>query len=120
MSLASTSDQPMPLTSRLGGRLVVVLGFLALAAAALELRAYGLDRFLNSDFLTPYFFCREILSGHYPLSGWTLSASPYFVPDHVILSALLATPADAGLAFILSTVVYYVALFTFAGLCVKT
>jgi hypothetical protein len=100
--------------------LVVVLGFVALAAAALELSAYGVARFLNSDFLTPYFFCRELLSGPYPLSGWTLSASPYFVPDHAILCALLATPADSALAYILYTVVFYLGLFTFAGLCVKT
>ncbi len=120
MSLASAAERPMPLLSRWSGRLVVALGFLALAAAALELRAFGLARFLNSDFLTPYFFCRELLSGPYPLSGWTLSASPYFVPDHAILCALLATPADSALAYILYTVVFYLGLFTFSGLCVRT
>src|SRR5664279_2788940 len=103
MSLDSAADPPMPLPSRWCGRLVVVLGFLALAAAALQLRAFGFARFLNSDFLTPYFFCQELLSGQYPLSGWTFSASPYFVPDLAILTALLATPADSALAYLLYT-----------------
>ena len=76
--------------------------------------------YLNSDFLTPYFFCSDLLSGRYPMSGWTLSASPYFVPDHLVLSGLLVGFGRTGLAYALFTLVFYPVLFVLAGGCVKT
>ncbi len=97
-----------------------LLGLLAVGASALHLSAYGLGRYLNSDFLTPYFFCTDLLTGRYPLSGWTLSASPYFVPDHLVLCGLMAGCGRSGLAYALFTPVFYPALFILAGFCVKT
>ena len=99
---------------------VAALGLAAVGVMALNLSVYGSSHFLNSDFLTPYFFCADLLSGRYPLKGWTLSASPYFVPDHLILGALSAGLGRAGLAYELFTVVFYPALFVLAGFCVRT
>lgn len=97
-----------------------LLGGLALGASALDLSAYGLAHFLTSDFLTPYFFCADLLSARYPLSGWTLSASPFFVPDLMFLAGLLAGFGQNGFAYGLFTLVYYVALFALIGGCIKT
>ena len=96
-----------------------LLGLAAVGVSALDLSAYGMAHHLNSDFLTPYFFCSELLSGRYPMSGWTLSASPYFVPDHLLLGGLLAGFGRTGLAYALFTPVFYAALFVLAGFCVK-
>ena len=100
--------------------LVVALGLAALGVLALDVSAYGLAHFLNSDFLTPYFFCTDLLAGEYPVKGWTLSASPYFVPDHLILCALFSSLGRTGFAYELFTLVFYPALFVLAGLCVRT
>lgn len=99
---------------------VCLLGLLALGCTALDLSAYGLAHYLTSDFLTPYFFCSNVLTGRYPLSGWTLSASPYFVPDHLVLSSLLGGFGRSGLAYALFTLIFYPLLFGLAGFCVKT
>ncbi len=96
------------------------LGLLALGCSALHLSAYGLTRYINSDFLTPFFFCSNVLAGRYPLSGWTLSASPYFLPDHLVLSALLKGFGRSGLAYALFTLVFYPLFFGLAGCCLKT
>ena len=97
-----------------------LLGLLAVGLSALDLSAYGLAHYLNSDFLTPYFFCSDVLAGRYPMSGWTLSASPYFVPDHLVLGGLFAAVGSTGLAYALFTAVFYLVLFVLAGGCVKT
>ncbi len=97
-----------------------LLGWCAVGSSALHLSAYGLARYLNSDFLTPFFFCADLLTGRYPLSGWTLSASPYFVPDALVLSSLLAAFGRTGLAYALFTLVFYPTLFVLAGFCVRT
>ncbi len=99
---------------------ICLLGLTALGISALDLSAYGLAHYLNSDFLTPYFFCSDLLSGRYPMSGWTLSASPYFVPDHLVLGGLLAGFGRTGLAYALYTLIFYPTLFVLAGFCVKT
>ena len=99
---------------------IVVLGLAALGVLALNVSASGAAHFLNSDFLTPYFFCTDLLSGEYPIKGWTLSASPYFVPDHLILCALFSSLGRTGFAYELFTLVFYPALFVLAGLCVRT
>ncbi len=99
---------------------VCLLGLLAAGLAALDLSVYGLAHYLNSDFLTPYFFCSDLLSGRYPMSGWTLSASPYFVPDHLVLGGLLAAFGCTGFAYALFTLIFYPVLFVLAGGCVKT
>ncbi len=100
--------------------LLVALGLATLGVLALNVSVYGSAHFLNSDFLTPYFFCTDLLSGRYPLKGWTLSASPYFVPDHLILGTLFASVGRTGFAYELFTVVFYPVLFVLAGLCVRT
>ncbi len=99
---------------------ICVLGVLAVGASSLDLSAYGLVRYLNSDFLTPYFFCSDLLSGQYPLKGWTLSASPYFVPDHLVLGSLFAGLGPSGPAYALFTPVFYLGISVLAGFCVKT
>jgi hypothetical protein len=99
---------------------VCLLGCLAVGVSALDLSAYGLAHFLTSDFLTPYFFCSDLLTTRYPLSGWTLSASPFFVPDLMLLGGLLAGFGQNGFAYGLFTLVYYVVLFGLIGACVKT
>jgi hypothetical protein len=99
---------------------VCLLGWLAIGVSALDLSAYGLAHFLNSDFLTPYFFCSDLLTGRYPVSGWTLSASPFFVPDLMLLGGLLGAVGQNGFAYILFTLLYYLALFALIGACVKT
>ncbi len=99
---------------------ICLLGLTALGISALDLSAYGLAHYLNSDFLTPYFFCSDLLSGRYPMSGWTLSASPYFVPDHLVLGGLLAGFGRTGLAYALYTLIFYPTLLVLAGFCVKT
>ena len=101
-------------------RAACLLGLLAVGVSALHLSAYGLANYLNSDFLTPYFFCSDLLSGRYPISGWTLSASPYFVPDHLLLGTLLAGLGRTGMAYALFTPCFYLALFVLAGFCVRT
>lgn len=106
-------------SSRIAATLCL-LGLLALGVSALDLSASGLAHFLTSDFLTPYFFCRELLDGLYPMSGWTLSATPYFVPDHLLLSSLFAGIGPSGFAYSLFPFVFYPALFSLAGFCVKT
>jgi hypothetical protein len=99
---------------------VCLLGCLAVGASALDLSAYGLGQFLSSDFLTPYFFCSDLLTGRYPLSGWTLSASPFFVPDLMFLGGLLGAFGQNGFAYGLFTPLYYLVLFALIGTCVKT
>ncbi len=99
---------------------VCLLGLAAIGVASLDLSAYGLAHYLNSDFLTPYFFCTDLLSGHYPISGWTLSASPYFVPDHLVLGGLMVAFGRTGLAYALFTLIFYPAMFILAGFCVKS
>ena len=100
--------------------MLVVLGLAAVGVLALNVSAYGAAHFLNSDFLTPYFFCTDLLSGQYPIKGWTLSASPYFVPDHLTLGTLFAVFGHNGFAYELFTVVFYPALFLSVGFCVRT
>ena len=97
-----------------------LLGLAAVGAEALRLSAYGLARYLNSDFLTPYFFCSEIVTGRYPLSGWTLSSAPSFVPDHAVLTGLFGAFGPSSLSYTLYTLIFYPALFILAGLCVGT
>ena len=99
---------------------VCALGLAAVGASALALSGYCLARHVNSDFLTPFFFCAEGLAERYPMSGWTLSASPYFVPDHLLLCPLLAGFGRTGLAAALFTLVFYPALAVLAGGCVQT
>ena len=119
MPPASSPDQARPLPSWIVAA-VCLLGLAAVGFSALDLSAHGLAYYINSDFLTPYFFCSDLISGRYPISGWTLSASPYFVPDHLVLSGLLAGFGRTGLAYALFTLVFYPALFVLAGFCVKT
>lgn len=97
-----------------------LLGLLSVGASALDLSADGLARFLNSDFLTPYFFCSDVLTRRYPLSGWTLSASPFFVPDLLLLAGLLGGLGQNGFAYGLFTPLFYLALFVLMGGCVRT
>ena len=99
---------------------VCLLGCVAIGVSALDLSGYGLGHFLSSDFLTPYFFCSDLLTGRYPLSGWTLSASPFFVPDLMFLGGLLRAFGQNGFAYGLFTPLYYLALFALIGACVKT
>jgi hypothetical protein len=99
---------------------VCLLGWLAIGASALDLSAHGLAHFISSDFLTPYFFCSDLLTGRYPISGWTLSASPFFVPDLVLLGTLLGAFGQNGFAYGLFTLLYYLALFGLIAACVKT
>ena len=98
---------------------VGLLGFLCVGSSALDLSADGIARYLNSDFFTPYFFCRELLTRRFPLSGWTLSASPYFVPDHLVLGGLFSMFGATGFAYVLFTLVYYPLLFGLAVLCLR-
>ena len=97
-----------------------LLGLCAVGGAALDLSAHGLARYLTSDFLTPYFFCADLVGGRYPLSGWTLSASPYFVPDHLVLGPSMGVCGSEPLAYALFPLLFYPLLFVLAGCCLKT
>jgi hypothetical protein len=47
---------------------------------------------LDSDYLYPERFVRDLLDGRYPLSGWSISSSPYLFPDFALCALLrLAT-----------------------------
>lgn len=119
MPPASIPDRARSLPARIVA-VICLLGLTAVGLSALDLSAHGLANCINSDFLTPYFFCSDLLSGRYPMSGWRLSASPYFVPDHLMLGGLLAGLGHSGLAYALFTPVFYSLLFLAAGCCVKT
>ncbi len=97
-----------------------LLGLTAIIGGALDLSAYGLAHYVDSDFLTPYFFCADWLSGKHPMSGWTLSASPYFVPDHLVLSSLMSICGPTGFAYALFPAIFYPALFVLAAGCMQT
>lgn len=62
----------------------LLLWLMALAGVAVQAMALATRYFqpwLDGDYLLVQRFAADVLSGDYPLSGWTLSSSPYFFPD---------------------------------------
>ncbi len=58
---------------------VSAVAVVALQAMALATRYF--QPWLDGDYLLPERFAADVLAGTYPLSGWTLSSSPYLFPD---------------------------------------
>ena len=76
----------------LAGAGAVVLQALALMSAYFPVR-------LSSDYIYPHLFAQDVLTGVYPLSGWTLSSAPYFFPDFAGYAAWLVAVGSNGAAF---------------------
>ena len=62
---------------------MVSVGVLSLSLAARYFQPW-----LSADYIYPQLFVEDVLSGKYPLSGWTLSSAPYFFPDMTVLGLL--------------------------------
>ena len=95
----------------------LLLWLAALAVVAVQAMALATRYFqpwLDGDYLLVQRFAADVLAGAYPLSGWTLSSSPYLFPDFALglfwQSVLGGTPL---LPFYVVT--NYVALALLAG-----
>jgi|GEM_PF-2367034 len=58
---------------------LAALAVVILQAMALATRYF--QPWLDGDYLLPQRFADDVFSGTHPLSGWTLSSSPYLFPD---------------------------------------
>lgn len=66
---------------------ISLLHLAALAVVVLQAMALATRYFqpwLDADYLLPQRFAADVLGGVYPLSGWTLSSSPYLFPDFAL------------------------------------
>lgn len=61
---------------------LAALALVALQAMALATRYF--QPWLDGDYLLVQRFAADVLAGDYPLSGWTLSSSPYLFPDFAL------------------------------------
>ncbi|OHE80771.1 MAG: hypothetical protein A3G75_13630 [Verrucomicrobia bacterium RIFCSPLOWO2_12_FULL_64_8] len=91
------------------------LGLAAAGAQALALAAFYFHRDFTSDHLYPHLFAADVLSGRYPLSGWTLSSAPYFFPDFAFATLWLAVLGGDGTVFAAYAAGYYLALAAVLG-----
>lgn len=66
------------------------LGMGSVAVLALALCSRYFQPWLSADYIYPQLFAEDLLSGRYPLSGWTLSSAPYFFPDMAVITLLRA------------------------------
>ena len=91
----------------LAALVVVVIQAMALATRYFQ-------PWLDGDYLLVDRFAADVLAGVYPLSGWTLSSSPYFFPDFALGILWHAVLRDAPL-LPFYVVTSYVALALLAG-----
>ena len=88
MNYAADGDsghaQGRPVGARALGSAVWFLGMAAVVLQAAALATQYFQPWLDSDYLYPQRFVADLLGGVYPLSGWTLSSSPYFFPDFAL------------------------------------
>jgi hypothetical protein len=91
---------------------LAALALVAVQAAALATRYF--QPWLDGDYLLAERFASNVLAGVYPLSGWTLSSSPYFFPDFALSIVARAVLGDAPLlpCYVVAS---YVALALLAG-----
>lgn len=90
------------------------LGMGSVAVLALALCSRYFQPWLSADYIYPQLFAEDLLSGHYPLSGWTLSSAPYFFPDMAVITLLRAI-GGAGAALPAYVVFSYLCLAVVAG-----
>lgn len=95
----------------------LLLSLAALAVVAVQAMALATRYFqpwLDGDYLLPQRFAVDVLGGIYPLSGWTLSSSPYLFPDFA-LSVLWHAVLGGAPLLPFYVVTSYVALALLAG-----
>ncbi|MFZ5496809.1 MAG: hypothetical protein ACOZE5_15930 [Verrucomicrobiota bacterium] len=91
---------------------LAALAVVAVQAMALATRYF--QAWLDGDYLLPQRFAADVAAGVYPLSGWTLSSSPYFFPDFTLSLAWHAVLGGAPL-LPFYVVMSYVALALLSG-----
>src|SRR3954466_3478297 len=91
-----------------------MLGMASVAALSLSLAARYFQPWLSADYIYPQLFAEDVLSGAYPLAGWTLSSAPYLFPDMLAAIGLRAL-GGAGTVLPAYVVCYYLALAAVAG-----
>lgn len=102
------------LRSRLIAPLVWFVGLLAVGMQALSLATRYFQPWLSADYIYPQLFAEDVLSGRYPLSGWTLSSAPYFFPDMGV-AMLLRALGGSGTVLPGYVVFFYLTLAVVAG-----
>jgi hypothetical protein len=90
---------------------LAALALVALQAMGLATRYF--QPWLDGDYLLAERFAADVLAGVYPLSGWTLSSSPYFFPDFALSLAARVVLGGAPL------LPYYV-VFSYLALALLT
>lgn len=65
-------------------RLLWLAALVAVAVQAMALATRYFQPWLDGDYLLAERFAADVVSGVYPLSGWTLSSSPYLFPDFAL------------------------------------
>ncbi len=95
-------------------RLLWLAALVAVAMQAMALATRYFQPWLDGDYLLAERFAADVVTGGYPLSGWTLSSSPYFFPDFALSIIWRAALADAPL-LPFYVVTSYVALALLAG-----
>ncbi|MDQ5981186.1 MAG: hypothetical protein QG602_4164 [Verrucomicrobiota bacterium] len=96
-----------------------LLSLAALAVVTIQAMALATRYFqpwLDGDYLLAERFAADVLSGVYPLSGWTLSSSPYLFPDFALSIAWRALLGLGGAPLLpFYVVMSYTALALLAG-----
>lgn len=95
-------------------RLLWLAALAVVSVQAMALATRYFQPWLDGDYLLAERFAADVLSGAYPLSGWTLSSSPYFFPDFALSIVWRAALHDAPL-LPFYIVLSYVALALLAG-----
>lgn len=95
-------------------RLLWLTALVAVAVQAMALATRYFQPWLDGDYLLAERFAADVVTGGYPLSGWTLSSSPYFFPDFALSIIWRALLNDAPL-LPFYVVMSYVALALLAG-----
>lgn len=67
-----------------GERLLLLAALAVVVIQAMALATRYFQPWLDGDYLLPQRFAADVLTGVHPLSGWTLSSSPYFFPDFAL------------------------------------
>ncbi len=65
-------------------RLLWLAALAAVAVQAMALATRYFQPWLDGDYLLAERFAADVVAGVYPLSGWTLSSSPYLFPDFAL------------------------------------
>ena len=94
--------------------LLCLAALVVVAVQAMALATRYFQPWLDGDYLLPQRFAADVLGGIYPLSGWTLSSSPYLFPDFA-LSLLWHAVLGGAPLLPFYVVTSYVALALLAG-----